>query len=242
MKTKNKNKNEILNFKLEFDQQKPQDESMYNFLGKPHTPINKDELNYEFVVLGMLSDYCGLCPRIVDNTDVIECFYPHQDNLARKFISFIDKCNFNKTQNKEIVFEKTESGHINIRNKVVNCYINHNYFKIGEGDFNKRIGYKYSPDENNPQNYVGVFLRRDIFKTHIEKISYIYGCYLRYGKIDGENLSFGLANSVDKWDILPNLLADYADSVNKTKSSRTIPTCMTIYCNSKYLTDLLLRF
>lgn len=216
--------------KLNAKPKNPQDESMNGFLGIPHTPIEKDKLNYKLIAAGILNEYMG---RYCNCSDRIECFYPHEENLLKKFISILKEI----YPNENIILEKEASGHLNVKNQHINADINFSYYRADES-----VGCACDENGANKSNSFTLFIKNDIFKSHIDKISYIYGCYLRGGKINGKNITFNFANSLNKYEILANLLAGYTDKVTKTRTIHTIPTCLTLSCNSKYLTDLLLTF
>lgn len=189
------------------------------------------QLDKKFFLLGTLTDYMGR-ERCKSEWELVDHYYLFEKSLLQYNYSLLKK---------EYPDLQMDSINRFLKSKRLGAEINSKF------DF-KYNGFFCSKEENEEgipldSAYSGS-IRLESFKTKKEKISYLTGVYVRYGKSNKEKYTIRIANSVSTFPVCVELLKQLGCKNVTTEIIEAIPSSYIIYFTptkelEKYLIDYL---
>lgn len=194
-------------------------------------------LDKDYFLLGTLSDYLGR-QKTYKNNDFIDNYYKDENSL----MSYIMK--IYSDESPEFVVEKNQNPYSSVteilKSEKLTEKINSFY------DFKFEGGFKFYVDpkdkqwrkKNNDYHkstepkdtvYVGT-MKANLFKTNLQKISFIIGAYSRFGELNETRYCISLYNSASKYDYCIAILEQLkCKDIEKKISDNNIPTNQLVY-------------
>jgi hypothetical protein len=173
----------------------------------------KVQIDYKYFLLGTLRDYMGR-PKYKEIDTQVDYYYKFEKSLALK----IDSLFKSDYLDMKLIVEKDSSRYKIFSEKMAD-YINYFYDFKPSGSFTM----------SNNTEYYGV-LKSNIFVNIVQKLSFITGAYVRYGKENDSLFCMTLANSVSIAKICVNLLKDLkCTNVAYNIQTNSVPVIHYIY-------------
>ena len=197
-------------------------------------------LDKDYFLLGTLSDYLGRQKTYKSNT-FIDNYYKGETSL----ISYIMKIYTDESH--EFVVEKnqypfnsvTDILHSKKIAEKMNSFYNFkndggfkmdsNFSKLKAAEFRKKINDFFKSTEPKDTVYVGT-MKANLFKTNVQKISFITGVYARYGESSKNRYCIVMYNSESKYDYCVSILKQLkCDDIEKEVKKNNIPVLQIVY-------------
>jgi hypothetical protein len=212
-----------------------QNPTAYEFQGENETNP-KLILDKDYFLLGTLSDYLGR-EKTYKNDDFVDNYYKGETLL----MSYIMKTYSDESP--EFVVEKNQYPYNSVqdilRSKKICKKINSFYDFKHEGGFKYYIDPKdkewrkknndfHKSTESKDTVYVGT-MKANLFKTNVQKISFIIGAYSRFGEPNETRYCIRLFNSTSKYEYCAAILKQLKCKNIEKKIINTIPTNQLVY-------------
>ncbi|PRZ26464.1 hypothetical protein [Flavobacterium granuli] len=194
-------------------------------------------LDKDYFLLGTLSDYLGR-EKTYKNDDFVDNYYKGGTSL----MSYIMK--IYSDESPEFVVEKNQYPYNSVqdilRSKKISKKMNSFYDFKHEGGFKYFLDPKdkewrkkqddyYKSTEPKDTVYVGT-MKANLFKTNVQKISFIIGAYSRYGEQKETRYCISLYNSVSKYEYCIAILKQLkCTNIEKKITDNNIPTNKLVY-------------
>jgi hypothetical protein len=197
-------------------------------------------LDKDYFLLGTLSDYLGRQKTYKDD-DFIDSYYEGETSL----ISYIMK--IYSGESPEFAVEKSQNPYSSVidilKSKKIAEKMNSFYnfkndggfrmdpsvYKLKAKEFRKRLDDFDKSTEPKDTVYVGT-IKATIFKTNLQKISFIIGIYSRYGEPNETRYCIRMFNSTSKYNICVVILKQLKCKNIETKiKDNIIPAHQLVY-------------
>lgn len=210
-------------------------------------------LDKDYFLLGTLSDYLGRQKTYKCNT-FVDDYYKGEASL----ISYIMK--IYSVESPEFVVEKnqypfnsvTDILHSKKIAEKMNSFYNFkndggfkldtSFTKLKAAEFRKKINDFNKSTEPKDTVYVGK-MKANLFKTNVQKISFITGVYTRYGESNKNRYCIIMVNSTSKYDYCVSILKQLkCNDIEKEIKKNNVPVLQIVYFNpsrelKKYLDE-----
>jgi hypothetical protein len=187
-----------------------------------------------------LSDYLGRQKTYKSNT-FVDDYYKGETSL----ISFIIKIYTDESP--EFVVEKNQYPFNSVTDILhskkiaakINSFYNFkndggfkldpSFSKFKAAEFRKKINDFSKSTEPKDTVYVGT-MKANLFKTNVQKISFITGVYTRYGEPNKNRYCLRMSNSASKYDYCISILKQLkCNDIEKEVTKNNIPTIQIVY-------------
>lgn len=154
--------------------------------------MTKSELNPKYIVLGIMDAYIGYRTSF---DEYIEGFYPSERELADKFKDYLSRAY--SVDEEKITIEG--NSHTSVKCKEIASNLRMCFFELG------KHMHMYS---ESFQQAAYMKPKKDLLKemSYEDKVSFLYGAFLRNGKIEEDKVIFSLANNGEKIAIIKDIL------------------------------------
>lgn len=168
---------------------------LFFILKLQYTEAQKTEIDKNFFFLGTLSDYIGRS-KCNCELDVVDYYYKYEISLL--------KYNYDNLK-RDYPNLYIDSVKLCLKSESLTKVINEKYdFKYNDGFCSNKEDERGNPIDSC---FVGI-LKKDLFKSKIEKTSYLIGAYTRYGIESKDGFCINIANSESTFSVFVNLLKD----------------------------------
>lgn len=200
-------------------------------------PNPKLILDKDYFLLGTLSDYLGR-QKTYKNDDFIDDYYKGETLL----MSYIMK--IYNDESPEFVVDKNQYPYNSVTDilkskkiaKKINSFYNYkfeggfkSYIDPKDKEWRKKHNDFYKSTEPKDTVYVGT-MKANLFKTDLQKISFITGAYSRFGEPNETRYCIRLFNSFSKYECCAVILEQLkCKNIEKEIINNIIPTNQLIY-------------
>lgn len=214
-----------------------QNPTAYEFqLQKPNPELILDK---DYFLLGTLLDYLGR-QKTYKSGDFVDNYYEGETSL----MSYI--MNMYHDEFPEFVVEKNQypfNSVIDILKskkiaEKINSFYNYkfeggfmmdpNVYKLKAKEFKKSLDDFHKSTESKDTVYVGT-MKSNLFKTNLQKISFIIGVYSRFGELNETKYCIRLFNSTSKYEYCVAILKQLKCTDIEKKIINNIPTNQLVY-------------
>jgi hypothetical protein len=204
-----------------------------------HKPNPKLILDKDYFLLGTLSDYLGR-EKTYKNDDFVDNYYKGEASL----MSYIR--NIYSGESPDFVVEKNQYPYNSVTdilkskktaNKINSFYnykfdggfkMDSNVYKLKGKEFKKSLDDFNKSTEPKDTVYVGT-MKANLFKTNLQKISFIIGAYSRFGEPNETRYCIILFNSTSKYGYCVAILKQLECTNIEKKIIDNIPTNQLVY-------------
>jgi len=164
---------------------------------------------YDEFLIGMFNDYNGRIKIIGDEkqSSLLTSFYCSQENLSKLFLDTLQVSTKDLTKDIKIengiIYSKNASEHLNV-------------FYIEKADV-----------DNDSIRFL--YLDKNKFETKSQKIAFLAGTFLRYGKLENNKVTLSFANSLSHYDAAVNFIKSLKFKiVNQARNLENTPVGQSI--------------
>lgn len=197
-------------------------------------------LDKDYFLLGTLLDYMGR-DKTYKNPDVIDNYYKGENSLVGYIVKLfsdespgfvIEKNKYPYNSVTDILKSKKIAERINSFydfNKGGGFKLDSSFYKLRAKEYREKMDDFYKSTVSKDTVYNGT-LKTNLFKTKLQKISFVIGAYARFGELNEMRYSMRMVNSVRKYDYCLAILKELkCKKIEKKITENLIPTSQIVY-------------